>query len=38
VATQDPELRAWIDAEIARDRAAFLAKHPAASAAMRGAA
>jgi GT2 family glycosyltransferase len=38
VATQDPELRAWIDAEITRDRAAFLAKHPAASAAMRGAA
>jgi GT2 family glycosyltransferase len=38
VATQDPELRAWIDAEIARDRAEFLAKHPGSGAPLRGAA
>jgi GT2 family glycosyltransferase len=38
VATQDPELRAWIDAEIARDWAAFAAKHPASAALRRGAA
>jgi GT2 family glycosyltransferase len=31
VATQDPALRAWIDAEIERDRAAFALKHPASS-------
>ena len=30
VASDDPELRAWIAAEVARDREAFLAKHPAA--------
>jgi GT2 family glycosyltransferase len=29
VATDDPALRAWIDAQIARDRAAFTAKHGA---------
>src|SRR3954465_2771714 len=28
VASDDPELRAWIAAEVARDREAFLAKHP----------
>jgi GT2 family glycosyltransferase len=38
VATQDPALRAWIDAEIARDRDAFAAKHPGSSAALPGAA
>src|SRR3954447_23870609 len=30
VASDDPELRAWIAAEVARDREAFLEKHPAA--------
>ncbi|MEA2439325.1 MAG: hypothetical protein QOH76_749 [Thermoleophilaceae bacterium] len=30
VASDDPELRAWIAAEVARDREAFVAKHPAA--------
>jgi GT2 family glycosyltransferase len=29
VASDDPELRAWISAEVERDREAFLAKHPA---------
>jgi GT2 family glycosyltransferase len=28
VASDDPELRAWISQEVARDREAFLAKHP----------
>ena len=28
VASDDPELRAWISQEVARDRDAFLAKHP----------
>src|SRR3954471_14091557 len=28
VASDDPELRAWVAAEVARDREAFLAKHP----------
>ncbi|MEA2471953.1 MAG: hypothetical protein QOE38_2952 [Thermoleophilaceae bacterium] len=28
VASDDPELRAWISTEVARDREAFLAKHP----------
>jgi GT2 family glycosyltransferase len=28
VASDDPELRAWIAQEVARDREAFLAKHP----------
>jgi GT2 family glycosyltransferase len=28
VASDDPELRAWISAEVARDREAFLEKHP----------
>src|SRR3954451_6558311 len=28
VASDDPELRAWIAAEVARDREAFLEKHP----------
>src|SRR3954449_8951494 len=28
VASDDPELRAWIAAEVARDREAFTAKHP----------
>src|SRR3954449_2352966 len=28
VASHDPELRAWIEREIARDREAFVAKHP----------
>jgi GT2 family glycosyltransferase len=28
VASDDPELRAWIAREVARDREAFLAKHP----------
>ena len=28
VASDDPELRAWIASEVARDREAFLAKHP----------
>lgn len=31
VATHDPELRAWIEAEIERDRRAFAQKHPASS-------
>ena len=30
VASDDPELRAWITAEVQRDREAFVAKHPAA--------
>ena len=30
VASDDPELRAWITAAVQRDRAAFLAKHPQA--------
>jgi GT2 family glycosyltransferase len=28
VASDDPELRAWIEQEVARDRDAFVAKHP----------
>src|SRR3954471_3376260 len=36
VASDDPELRAWIAAEVARDREAFLAKHPAAQLAAAG--
>jgi GT2 family glycosyltransferase len=28
VASDDPELRAWISQEVARDREAFLEKHP----------
>jgi hypothetical protein len=28
VASDDPELRAWVAAEVARDREQFLAKHP----------
>jgi hypothetical protein len=28
VASDDPELRAWIEQEVARDREAFVAKHP----------
>jgi GT2 family glycosyltransferase len=28
VASDDPELRAWVAAEVARDREAFLSKHP----------
>jgi GT2 family glycosyltransferase len=28
VASDDPELRAWVTQEVARDREAFLAKHP----------
>src|SRR3954470_15541790 len=28
VASDDPELRAWVAAEVARDREAFMAKHP----------
>jgi GT2 family glycosyltransferase len=31
VATEDPQLRAWIDREVARDRDAFVAKHPSAA-------
>jgi GT2 family glycosyltransferase len=30
VASDDPELRAWITAEVQSDREAFLAKHPQA--------
>jgi len=30
VASDDPELRAWISEEVARDREGFLAKHPGA--------
>ena len=28
VASDDPELREWITVQVARDREAFLAKHP----------